>query len=87
MHSLCMATKTISLRLEAYERLRRARRQPGESFSDVVMRAQWPDEPPSAGEYLDRVRERGPLYDAPGLEAVEALSDADVPAGDKWKET
>jgi hypothetical protein len=33
-----MATKTISLELDAYERLRRAKRE-GESFSGVVRRA------------------------------------------------
>lgn len=32
MHFACMSTKTISVRLEAYERLKRARRYPGESF-------------------------------------------------------
>ena len=40
VYVLCMATKTIALRLEAYERLKRARRTPTESFSDVVMRAE-----------------------------------------------
>lgn len=34
-----MATKTISLKVEAYERLRSARRYREESFSEVVMRA------------------------------------------------
>jgi len=79
-----MATKTISLRLEAYERLRRARRRPDESFSEVVMRARWSDEPTTAGQYLAHVRERGPLYDAAGVEAVEELTATDRPAEDKW---
>jgi hypothetical protein len=35
-----MATKTISLELDAYERLRRAKRE-GESFSGVVRRAKF----------------------------------------------
>lgn len=36
----CMATKTISLELDAYERLKRAKRE-GESFSGVVRRARF----------------------------------------------
>jgi hypothetical protein len=36
----CMATKTISLELDAYEMLRRAKRE-GESFSGVVRRARF----------------------------------------------
>ena len=44
MHNACMATKTISLKLDAYEKLRAARRQPTESFSQVILRARWPEE-------------------------------------------
>lgn len=83
MHDLCMPTKTISLRLEAYERLRRAK-LPGESFSDVVMRARWPEGALTAREYLTHVRERGPLFGEPGLDEVEALSAADAPPAEKW---
>jgi predicted CopG family antitoxin len=80
-----MSTKTISLRLEAYERLRRARTHPGESFSDVVMRAAWPNTTTNAGEFLDRARERGPVYDAAGIEAVDEAKRADAPSPDKWE--
>jgi hypothetical protein len=41
MHDSCMATKTITLEIDAYERLRRARSTPRESFSSVVRRARW----------------------------------------------
>jgi len=47
-----MATKTISLEIDAYEKLRQARRNDRESFSSVVRRARWDDAPPTAGEIL-----------------------------------
>jgi hypothetical protein len=50
-----MATKTVSLELDAYEKLRRARREPRESFSSVVRRARW-DETTTAGQLLERLR-------------------------------
>jgi hypothetical protein len=56
MRSACMATKTISLKTEAYQRLRSVRRYSDESFSDIVLRATWPDETVTAGELLDRLR-------------------------------
>ena len=84
MYCLCMGTKTISLRDEAYERLRRARRTPSESFSDVVMRASWPDETLNAGEFLRLVRERGAIYTTDELKRVDDASAADRPPEDKW---
>jgi hypothetical protein len=56
MHDLCMATKTISLELDAYEKLRRAKSQARESFSSVVRRARWDDLPPTAGQLLEQLR-------------------------------
>jgi len=82
MHDLCMATKTISLRMEAYARLRRAK-QPGESFSDVVMRARWPSQTASAAEFLAHVRDRGPVYRTEELEAVDEVGTTDSPPVDK----
>lgn len=82
-----MASKTISLSVEAYERLRRARRRPNESFSSVVMRARWSDETVLAEQYLRMVRERGPLYSAYELEKVEEAKAADVPPEDKWQKS
>ena len=55
----CMATKTISIDLEAYDRLRRARRSPDESFSKVIKRAEWPVPPRTAGALLAALAESG----------------------------
>ena len=80
-----MSTKTISLRAEAYERLRVARRYPGESFSAVVLRADWPESTTTGAALLDICRERGAVFDAAELDRVEALKRDDGPASDKWK--
>jgi hypothetical protein len=50
-----MRTKTISLKKEAYDRLRVARCFPAESFSEVVLRATWPEDTIAARGLL-RVR-------------------------------
>jgi hypothetical protein len=80
-----MSTKTISLRIEAYERLRQARRRPGESFSEVVMRAQWPDVGITAAELLELYETQGPFLSAAALERIEAAKTAATPREDKWR--
>ncbi|MBI4421298.1 MAG: antitoxin VapB family protein [Gemmatimonadetes bacterium] len=79
-----MSTKTISVRVEAYERLKRAKRDPSESFSDVILRARWDASPTTAADYLGVVRERGPLYRPEELAGVEAIKGEDQPPKDKW---
>lgn len=79
-----MSTKTVSLRIEAYERLRRARRHPTESFSDVVMRAEWPDLGITAGELLELYETRGPFLSDEALDRIEEAKIADRPPEDKW---
>jgi hypothetical protein len=79
-----MGTKTISLRDEAYDRLKRAKRSPSESFSEVVMRAVWPDLAISAEAYLRMVRERGAVYSRPQLDRIDEVSAEDRPPGEKW---
>ena len=80
-----MSSKTISLREEAYERLRAARRYPGESFSAVVLRASWPETTTTGKAFLDICRERGAVFDAAEFDRVDALKEADAPAIDKWR--
>lgn len=84
MHGSCMATKTISLRLDAYERLRRARLRPDESFTEVVLRARWPDRGLTAGELRAVYRKQGPLFDVEALDRVEEANAGDRPPEDKW---
>lgn len=84
MHSTCMATKTISVTVEAWERLKAARRRPAESFSRVIMRAQWREEAITGAELARWVRQRGGLLPGADLEAVEEAIAADLPPRDKW---
>jgi hypothetical protein len=78
-----MATKTISLDLEAYDRLVKARREPGESFSQVVKRAFWPSEQRSARAYLEALRCLPPI-DHSVIESLESDQALDHPPVNKW---
>ena len=84
MYTLCMPTKTISVRIEAYDKLKRARRYEGESFSEVVLRARWPEETVTAGELAKRYREEGPFFAAEEIDRVVRLKRDDRPPEDKW---
>ncbi len=57
MHDPCMATKTISLELDAYEKLKRAKRSERESFSEVVRRAHWDVEASTGSRVLAHLSE------------------------------
>ncbi len=84
MHTACMATKTISLRLEAYDKLRAARRYPDESFSQVILRATWPEETLNGAELLRRMRENGSWLSEEALDRIELHKAGDAPPEDKW---
>ncbi|MGD2121767.1 MAG: hypothetical protein PVJ76_08480 [Gemmatimonadota bacterium] len=75
MHIACMATKTISLKVEAWERLRRARRSPTESYSEVVMRAQWPEMGITGSELLELYVSEGPHLSAEALDRLWETDD------------
>jgi hypothetical protein len=57
MHDSCMATKTITLELDAYEKLRKAKRSERESFSEVVRRARFDDGASTGPKILERLSE------------------------------
>ena len=79
-----MATKTISLKEEAYNRLRAARRYREESFSEVVMRATWPEDTITGRALLDLLSARRVHLRADQLDRIEELNQRDQPPEDKW---
>lgn len=83
MHDSCMATKTISLELDAYEMLRRSKR-PGESFSAVVRRAVFPEHAPTGAELLEHYGRGGARVSPDWLERVEHAITQDPPPDDPW---
>lgn len=79
-----MSTKTISLKMEAYTRLRAARKYPSESFSEVVLRATWPEDTVTAGALLALYRVRPARFSNDELDRVDAIKRSDAPPEDKW---
>ncbi len=79
-----MAIKTVSLKAEAYDRLKGARRYPGESFSEVILRARWPEDTITAAELLARCQTEGARFSEAELDAMEAAKAAVPPPEDKW---
>jgi len=78
-----MGVKTISLKDEAYDRLRAARRYPAESFSEVVLRASWPEDTVTGRELLARLRS-GVRLTIDDIADIELLKKKDKPPVDKW---
>jgi predicted CopG family antitoxin len=79
-----MATKTISIDLEAYERLRAARRAEKESFSQVIKRATWNEEPKTAANLLRVMATLEPLSEEE-LDRLEEAQRNDLPGDDPWE--
>jgi Putative antitoxin len=79
-----MGTRTISLKDEAYNRLKAARRYPDESFSEVVLRATWPEDTVTAGELLGLLGSRRGHLRSDELDRLDALKSMDRPPEDKW---
>jgi hypothetical protein len=83
VHFSCMATKTITLELDAYEKLRHAKRA-GESFTEVVRRAIWMDAPATGESLLTYFRNGGSGTSDKYLDAVEDASSHDPIPDDPW---
>jgi Putative antitoxin len=84
MYTCIVATKTISIDLEAYERLRAARRSPNESFSHVIKRAHWRTESPTAAALLDTLAAL-PTVDDDVLMRLDEAQHTDAPPEDPWR--
>lgn len=78
-----MATKTIALEVDAYERLR-AFKRPGESFTEVVRRATFADSPPRGADLLKCFREGGSGISHAYLNAVEKAAQKDRIPDNPW---
>jgi predicted CopG family antitoxin len=82
-----MAVKTVSLKTEAYERLKSARRYPTESFSEVVLRATWPEDTITGAELLRFYRSGKRFFTDEDLDAIEeAKRVMNQPPEDKWRQ-
>ncbi len=73
-----MATKTITLELDAYEKLRAAKRG-RESFSSVVRRVVIPGESKSGAKVIAYFKANGPFFSDAELDAIEKAADIDAP--------
>jgi predicted CopG family antitoxin len=79
-----MATKTISVDLEAYERLVHARKHAHESFSQVIKRARWEESNRTGAALLAALDRLEPL-DSAVIHDLEAAQKLDKPPRDKWR--
>jgi predicted CopG family antitoxin len=78
-----MATKTITLELDAYDKLRAAK-LPGESFSAVVRRAAFLNSRKTAGELIDYLSTGGSDASDAYLDSLEAAIKHDPAPRSPW---
>jgi len=85
MHDSCMATKTITLELDAYEKLKAAKRG-RESFSSVVRRCILPNQPKTGEMLLDYLRSRTVFFTEEELDKMDKINQNDTPPTNPWEE-
>ena len=80
-----MPTKTITLELDAYEKLKAAK-VGRESFSSVVRRCILPNAPKTGEVLLEYLRSRTEFLTEEELERIEAIDQNDPPPVSPWDE-
>ena len=78
-----MPTKTITLEMDAYLRLRDAKK-PGESFTEVIRRARFPDAPLTGASLLAYLTSGGSGVSDRYLDAVEEAASHDPIPDNPW---
>jgi hypothetical protein len=78
-----MPTKTITLEIDAYEKLKAAKRA-GESFTEVVRRAVIPASAPTGKFVREHYRNGGGRVSEDYLESVEKAAAQDTVPEDPW---
>lgn len=84
-----MAVKTITIELDAYERLKSFKSGPAESFSQVIRRLAPRESGATVGEVLRRAEERARIGRGPTLQElnrVEDLRRKKTRSQDHWRE-
>ncbi|MBE2180668.1 MAG: antitoxin VapB family protein [Chthoniobacterales bacterium] len=78
-----MATKTITLEIDAYEKLRAAKHR-GESFTEVVRRAVWEHTPATGSALREHFHRGGSGVSGKYLDALEEAAAHDPHPEDPW---
>ncbi len=78
-----MSGKTVTLDPDAYRRLKTSKR-PGETFSSVVRRAYFKDDPPTGEDLLKWADNASGPVPEDYLLAVEEAAENDSPPDDPW---
>ena len=84
-----MAVKTITIELDAYERLKSFKAGPEESFSQVIRRLGPRESGATAGEILRRAEERARAGRGPTLQELDRIEDLQrkkIRSKDHWRE-
>ncbi len=78
-----MATKTISVDIEAYRLLSKARTSPKESFSQVIKRAQWSQRAKTGADLLKALATL-PVASEEVIRRLDEAQATDLPPDDPW---